>query len=96
MCDIRMVAHDPSAHDRTSNHVTAKIDRQTKGVDSHGEFTLEGRVCEDGTVIIVKRYIVAGWSWTWTGHVTPFGIVGIWGNQRYFGGYFWIRKEEWC
>ncbi|KAH7084752.1 hypothetical protein BKA63DRAFT_402097 [Paraphoma chrysanthemicola] len=81
---------------RISNNVATIIDRRSRGVDSHGEFTLEGRICADGTVNIVKKYIVAGWSWTWTAHVTPFGIVGIWGNNRYFGGYFWIWKEDWC
>ncbi|KAH7094403.1 hypothetical protein FB567DRAFT_2635 [Paraphoma chrysanthemicola] len=96
MCDIRMVVCQPSSHDRISNNVSTIIDRRSRGVDSHGEFTLEGRICADGTVNIVKKYIVAGWSWTWTAHVTPFGIVGIWGNNRYFGGYFWIWKEDWC
>jgi hypothetical protein len=72
-----------------------KIDKQSQGVDAQGEFTLEGLVEEDGTVSIDKFHIATSWTWKWTGHVTPFGIVGSWGNQYTLGGYFWIWKEEW-
>ncbi|KAF2027846.1 hypothetical protein EK21DRAFT_91208 [Setomelanomma holmii] len=95
MSGLLLVVRSPTDHECTGNHATVMIDRQSRGVGSQGEFVLEGRVCEDGTVKIVKRYIFAGWNWTWTGHVTLFGIVDLWGNERYVGGYFWIWKEDW-
>lgn len=75
--------------------VSVVIDRSSRGVDAHGEFSLEGRILNTGAVHMVKRYIVHGWNWTWTGYVTPFGLVGIWGSAMRMGGYFWIWKEEW-
>ncbi|KAH7389717.1 hypothetical protein DE146DRAFT_620126, partial [Phaeosphaeria sp. MPI-PUGE-AT-0046c] len=70
------------------------IDRSSRGFDAHREFIIEGRILESGVVHMVKRYIVHGWNWTWTGHVTPFGLVGILGSAPNMGGYFWIWKEE--
>jgi hypothetical protein len=95
MHEICIVARGLSPHDATARGARTKIDRQTKGVDSLGEFHLEGRVYANGTVDIAKWYHGAH-AWVWTGHVTPFGIVGHWGSQWGFGGYFWIWKEEWC
>lgn len=95
MRNISILSRDPSAEEATRMKVQAIIDRRSRGVDSHGEFSLEGRVCENGLVHLVKRYIVMGWSWSWCGQVTPFGIIGVWGGHNNFGGYFWISKEEW-
>jgi hypothetical protein len=96
MRDIRIVAQDPSEQERAGGHISAAVDRRSQGVDAHGHFILEGQIFTDGTVRIAKRYTVARWAWTWTGCITPFGIVGFWGNNRFLGGYFWIWKEEWC
>lgn len=141
MRDINMIARPQppsssycSPHARNAapphtptTHMTALIDRETRGVDGHGEFRLQGQVYADGSVRLVKSYIVHGWSWRWAGCVTPFGIVGVWGGDgrggggvqqdahvdvdvddddeeeeeeedqaQYFGGYFWIWKNEWC
>ncbi|KAJ5060399.1 hypothetical protein J3E72DRAFT_180447 [Bipolaris maydis] len=86
-----------------ASDVAAVIDRETRGVDAHGEFSLQGRVKKNGQVELVKRYIVSGWTWPWIGCLTPFGIVGTWGDESdesdesdSFGGYFWIWKEDWC
>jgi hypothetical protein len=95
MFDIHIVARELSPHDATARGACTKIDRQTRGKDSHGDFRLEGRIYADGSVDIVKTYLVHDNSWVWTGQVTPFGIVGHWGNQWQFGGYFWIWKGDW-
>ncbi|EMD68365.1 hypothetical protein COCSADRAFT_272050 [Bipolaris sorokiniana ND90Pr] len=99
MSDINIVARVPEG----ASDVAAVIDRETRGVDSHGEFSLQGRVKKNGQVELVKRYLVSGYTWPWMGCMTPFGIVGTWGDQSdeldefdSFGGYFWIWKEEWC
>jgi hypothetical protein len=95
MFEINIIARALSPHDATARGARTKIDRQSKGTDSHGKFRLEGRIYANGTVDIVKTYLSGDTSWVWTGQVTPFGIVGHWGNQWQFGGYFWIWKEEW-
>lgn len=91
---IRIIAQEPTGEARTGLRISAVIDRETRGHDAHGEFRLTGRVREDGLVSAAKQYIASGWSWTWTGRITPFGIVGVWGDNS-FGGYFWIFKSEW-
>ncbi|KZM23641.1 uncharacterized protein EKO05_0007446 [Ascochyta rabiei] len=95
MQNIHMLVHEPTEEARTRLRISAVIDRDTKGYDAHGDFLLSGRVRKDGLVSIAKQYLGLGVSWTWTGRVTPFGIVGAWGNNS-FGGYFWIFKEEWA
>lgn len=92
---IEILAGPPSQHDVTAWSASAKIDRQSRGVDQDGEFSLEGRVCKDGQVSLVNRYLSGGSLRRWTGQVTPFGITGVWGGADDFGGYFWIWKTEW-
>jgi hypothetical protein len=94
MHTIQMVVQEPAEEARTRLRISAVIDRETRGCDAHGEFRLSGRVREDGLVSLAKQYLASGNSWTWTGRMTPFGIVGVWGNGS-FGGYFWIFKDEW-
>ena len=94
MRDIQMVVEEPTEEARTRLRISAVIDRETRGYDAHGDFRLSGRVREDGLVSLAKQYLASGNSWTWTGRMTPFGIVGIWGNSS-FGGYCWIFKDEW-
>lgn len=94
MQNIQMVVHEPTEEARTRLRIRAIIERDTRGYDQHGDFLLSGRVREDGLVSLAKQYLGLGISWTWTGRITPFGIVGVWGHNS-FGGYFWIFKEEW-
>ncbi|OSS52059.1 hypothetical protein B5807_03950 [Epicoccum nigrum] len=94
---IQMVVQPPTEEARTRLRISAVIDRETRGYDAHGDFRLSGRVREDGLVSLAKQYLASGNSWTWTGRMTPFGIVGVWGHnsQNSFGGYFWLFKDEW-
>ncbi|KAF1928744.1 uncharacterized protein M421DRAFT_420642 [Didymella exigua CBS 183.55] len=94
MQNIQMVVSEPTEEARMRLRICAHIERETRGYDQHGDFRLSGRVREDGLVSLAKQYLGLGVSWTWTGRVTPFGIVGVWGHNS-FGGYFWIFKEEW-
>ncbi|KAG9190499.1 hypothetical protein G6011_08587 [Alternaria panax] len=71
------------------------VDSLSRGSDAVGEFTLQGRVQNDGYVYMIKRYLLEDSSWTWKARMTPFGIVGVWGDEDMFGGCFWIWKEEW-
>lgn len=94
MQNIQMIVHEPTEEARTRLRISAIIDRETKGYDACGDFRLSGRVREDGLVSVAKQYLGSAISWTWTGRITPFGIVGVWGDDS-FGGYLWIFKEEW-
>jgi hypothetical protein len=96
MRNIQIVARTPSEEMRKSEKIKTVIDRESRGVDAHGEFSLQGQVLVDGSVRIAKRYIVHDTLWSWLGQITPFGIVGTWEGCDRFGGYFWIWKEEWC
>jgi hypothetical protein len=96
MRNIQIVARTPSGEMRKSEKIKTVIDRESRGVDAHGEFSLQGQVLVDGSVRIAKRYIVHDTLWSWLGQITPFGIVGTWEGCDRFGGYFWIWKEEWC
>ncbi|KAF2498932.1 hypothetical protein BU16DRAFT_524952 [Lophium mytilinum] len=86
---------------------SAPVIESTTGVDSVGGFTLLGslRETDDGRVLLhlAKTYTTvhgghAGHSWEWRAWVTPFGIVGAWGNLNtdVFQGYLWLWKKEWC
>ena len=94
MQNILLVVNEPTEEARTRLRISAIIERETRGYDAHGDFLLSGRVREDGLVSVAKQYLGLGISWTWTGRITPFGIVGVWGHNS-FGGYFWIFKQEW-
>lgn len=94
MQGINMVVQEPAEEARTRLRISAVVARESRGCDAHGEFRLSGRVREDGLVSLAKQYVVLGASWTWTGRMTPFAIVGVWGHSS-FGGYFWIFKREW-
>jgi hypothetical protein len=96
MRDINLVTRTPSEYDIKTRRLTTIIDGQSRGVDEHGEFTLQGYISGQGVVKLEKRYIAADWTWTWAARVTPFGIVGFWGGDAHFGGFLWIYKEEWC
>jgi hypothetical protein len=95
MYGIRLITRARSEQDGIPEEISTIIDERSRGFDAHGEFSLSGTITTTGSVNLAKRYILAGWSWTWTGHVTPFGIFGIWTGLRHFGGHFWIWKEEW-
>jgi hypothetical protein len=95
MRDINIIAGPPSEQDTTDIVACAKIDNQSRGVDAHGEFTLEGEIQGNGEVSMVKRYLAHNWAWRWAGCMTPFGIIGSWSSRYSLGGYFWIWKDEW-
>jgi hypothetical protein len=97
MYGIRVVTRAPSEQDRIPEEISTIVDRQSGGVDRHGQFSLSGTISTTGLVNMIKFDILRALPWTWTGHVTPFGIVGYWQGLRYanLGGLFWIWKEEW-
>ncbi|KAF3183856.1 hypothetical protein TWF788_005582 [Orbilia oligospora] len=68
------------------------------GKDGLGDFVLWGKFYpKTGKVQLTKAYykgIEPGTMWNWTTFMTPFGIVGRWGD-RGFGGYVWLWKEDW-
>ena len=65
----------------------------SSGVDSVGAFFLNGHVDVYGVVEVTKSY-TAGYVWHWRARMTPFGIMGCWGNRR-DEGFVWIWKREW-
>ena len=66
------------------------------GVDSLGEFSLDGDIERTGHVSLIKLYN-DGTSWEWNCQMTPFGIGGIWGpqNSDVVNGSVWLWKKEW-
>lgn len=93
MMHIRLVTRPPREGD--DDAVSVIIDRSSGGLDSDGQFTLKGRILKSGAVYMAKRYILHPWNWNWTGHVTPFGLVGVWPGAAVTGGLFWMWKSEW-
>ncbi|KAK6522253.1 hypothetical protein TWF281_002820 [Arthrobotrys megalospora] len=68
------------------------------GKDGLGDFVLWGKFFpKTGKVQLTKAYYKgeeAGTMWNWTVFMTPFGMIGRWGD-RGFGGYLWLWKEDW-
>ncbi|KAK6502525.1 hypothetical protein TWF506_003106 [Arthrobotrys conoides] len=68
------------------------------GKDGLGDFVLWGKFYpKTGKVQLTKAYykgLEPGTMWNWTTFMTPFGIVGRWGD-RGFGGYVWLWKDDW-
>ncbi|KAK6342072.1 hypothetical protein TWF730_001554 [Orbilia blumenaviensis] len=66
--------------------------------DNVGQFILWGKFYpRTGKVHLTKAYYKgdeSGTMWNWTAFMTPFGIVGRWGERGY-GGYIWLWKEDW-
>lgn len=69
------------------------------GHDMHGPFTLTGSIQQRGTVEMVKQY-TSGVAWRWAASMTPFGIVGLWGNpgegRFILRGRMWLWKRSWA
>lgn len=66
-----------------------------QGVDGVGPFTLTGKIWTDtGKIELAKEYVQSLTVWTWGAFMTPFGIVGTWGEGEW-GGWLWLWKSEW-
>ncbi|VDB84521.1 unnamed protein product [Peniophora sp. CBMAI 1063] len=66
-----------------------------EGQDNVGSFTLSVRVARrTGLFDGIKSYTHDQLRWDWRGCVTPFGLVGRWGD-RHQGGPVWIWPREW-
>lgn len=65
-----------------------------KGRDAWGDFLLYGTVHkQNGTVQMTKQYD-NGTTWAWSAIMSPFGIIGSWGEERW-GGWLWLWPAEW-
>lgn len=62
-----------------------------RGSDRAGSFSLDCR-CRHSTGLLVMHKAYTGHLWTYDGVVTPFGLVGRWGNKS---GWWWIWPREW-
>ena len=66
------------------------------GVDNVGKFNLRGSITTmTGKFEMTKRYTELSITWEWRGVLTPFGLIGIWGDNVY-GGWVWLWKSSWC
>ena len=66
-----------------------------EGQDNVGPFTLSVSVARrTGLFDGIKSYTQNQIRWDWRGCVTPFGLVGRWGD-RHWGGPVWIWPREW-
>jgi hypothetical protein len=63
------------------------------GTDSHGSFELRLSLAEQTCKFRgSKKYHNAPWSWSWCGMITPFGLVGQWGQSGHSSGCLWLYK----
>jgi hypothetical protein len=69
-----------------------------EGSDFVGDFSLQGS-CHTltGAVWASKTYHDIGPQWFWSGMLTPFGMVGVWGNEGGVidSGWWWVWPREW-
>ena len=85
MHDIRFKATQSSGDPHLS-------DLCAGGRDSVGSFTLDGIVNrESGFLELHKTYQGGSPTWRWQCLMTPFGMVGSWGDINY-GGWVWLWK----
>ena len=79
--------------DHEYSHLSLESFRvHARGTDSIGDFTLSGWMeKQTGNFEITKQYI-GSHSWSWTGLMTPFGLVGMWGESA---DWFWLWKRAW-
>jgi len=86
MCHIQFAKSKPIPS-RGRLYLTAR------GVDSVGMFSLDGFVSQrTGEIDMHKRYDL-GFAWAWSALMTPFGIVGNWGDKHH-GGWLWLWKTN--
>lgn len=70
-------------------------------IDGIHSFQLSGSMSWDDKAVVVtlRKTYTSGLAWDWDCRLTPFGIVGHWGQKREEGfithGYVWLWKEEW-
>ncbi|KAI0051301.1 hypothetical protein FA95DRAFT_1554640 [Auriscalpium vulgare] len=65
------------------------------GMDSVGDFVLEGQSgLDDGRVQAKKFYTAQEKPWVWDGVLTSYGAVGRWGDARW-GGWWVIWPKDW-
>lgn len=84
---------DVSESQPTSSHI---VHFDGSGSDGIAAFTLVGSInLRTGLVEAVKDYAGMTTRWDWAGVVTPFGMVGKWGNLHSWGGWWWIWPRKW-
>ncbi|KAK3061224.1 hypothetical protein LTS18_006749, partial [Coniosporium uncinatum] len=85
--DVTDVAHDSNQYGLHSD-----------GQDACGKFKLEGRLFRDSGVLALRKTYTPGPTWHWAALMTPFGIVGSWGQASWGvgNGWVWLWKREWC
>ena len=91
--EIELFLAPPPAADSEAHNVYLR----GEGIDNMGEFTLNGE-CDTRTGVVDARKAYVGAHWcdsSWNGLVTPFGMVGVWGNKSDGDGWWWIWPEVW-
>ncbi|KAF3923720.1 hypothetical protein ABW20_dc0106000 [Dactylellina cionopaga] len=94
-------SHAGNSDSNDGNHQDSKhpprnvLNVTGSGEDNVGKFTLYGQIVKTtGKIQMKKVYTGTQLQWDWLGFMTPFGIVGRWGN-RGSGGDLWLWKEDW-
>ncbi|KAI0073926.1 hypothetical protein K474DRAFT_1710281 [Panus rudis PR-1116 ss-1] len=66
-----------------------------RGQDSVGQFTLALHVHQTTGIIRGAKSYLNGPIWTWYGILLPWGMAGVWGDERTgWGHYWWIWPIE--
>lgn len=88
MRNVRFITNfDPA---RTPSHSLS-----ARGQDATGQFSLQARLeDESGKISVNQKYAVGKLRRYWTCMLTPFGIVGTWGEGISFEGWLWLWKVQ--
>ena len=65
------------------------------GVDSVGQFDLDGMIAQKSGRIWLEMRYKGRHGWFWCCVMTPFGIVGTWGEGSFTHGWIWLWKTAW-
>jgi len=94
-----------SAADLTKQPATAAVLKASNAEYGGGNFDIEAHLtCDDADIKIAATLAINSgqggtWSLDWDCRLTPFGIVGFWGQERQGSlqryGLVWLWKSEW-
>ena len=98
--EVQRLSFEVREGDDGAAHSTVQLSGE--GRNPSGAFTLAGTLDRKTGWAHWRRNHTCGWPcgrhWDYVGWMTPFGIAGVWGFDRWgpgMLGWFWLWKQEW-